>query len=239
VTTSPHDGRPDDTEAEAAVRHGLRTAAGTVTPSLWPAEAVRARARRARRTRRLATVLPMAAAVTVAAVLTTGLLRDRATGGPSGPTTPPAGQSTAVPQGPAVQVVAPERSIDIGAGLRMRLAPTKRCFSSGGSAWQCEDTASDDGGTPWIDPEVRTAPSGTVYVPLFIGPRAPARMTLTFAGRHAYPLRMAALWGAPGYTVGYLATSPPLLSGSLPETTVTAYDQQGNVLATVTEPASN
>jgi hypothetical protein len=238
VTTSPHDGRPADADAEAAVRHGLRTAAGAVTPSPWPAEAVRARARRQRRTRRLATVLPVAAAVAVAAVLTTGLLRDPTTGGPSGPTRPPAGQSTAVPQGPAVQVLAPDRSIDIGAGLRMRLAPTKRCFSSGGGAWQCEDTASVDGGTPWIDPGIRMAPSGTVYVPLFVGPRAPARMTLTVAGGHSYLLRMATLWGAPGYTVGYLATPPPL-SGALPETTVTAYDRLGNVLATVTEPASN
>jgi hypothetical protein len=183
----------------------------------------------------------MAAAVTVAAVLATGLLHDRATGGPSGPTAPPAGQSTAVPQGPEAQVIGPDQTIGIGAGLRMRLTPSKRCFASGGGAWQCEETASDDGGTPWIDPGVRTAPSGTVYVPLFVGPRTPARMTLTVAGRHSYLLRMATLWGTPGpgYTVGYLATSPPLPPGSRPETTVTAYDQQGNVLATVTEPASN
>lgn len=233
--TSPHDDSSDDTES--AVRHGLRAAAGEFTPSPWPGEAVRARAGRRRRARRLATVLPMAAAVTVAAVLTAGQLRDRATDGPSGSTTPTVGHSTAGPEGPAVEVVQPSRSVDIGAGLRMRLAPTKRCFSSAGGAWQCEAAASDDGGVPWIDPEVRTTPSGTVYVPLFIGPRSPARMTLTVRGHH-YPLRMAALPGTPGYATGYLATPPPPVPGSVPETTVTAYDRQGKILATVTEPAS-
>lgn len=179
----------------------------------------------------------MAAAVVVAAVLTAGQVRDRATGGPSGPTGPTAGHSTAPPEGSAVEVVSPSRSFDVGAGLRMRLAPTKLCFSSGSGAWQCGAAASDDGGDPWIDPGVRTAPHGTVYVPLFIGPRSPAHMTLTVADHH-YPLRMATLPGSPGYTVGYLAAPPPLVAGSLPETTVTAYDRQGHILATVTVPAA-
>ena len=235
MKTPPHDDSSHDTES--AVRHGLRAAAGAFTPPPWPAEAVRARAGRRRRARRLAAVLPMAAAVTVAAVMAAGQLGDRATGGPAGPTAPPAGHSTAVTRQSPLEVVLPEQSVDIGAGLRMRLAPTKLCFSSGAGAWQCEAAASDDGGEPWIDPEARSARDGTVYVSLYVGPRAPARMTLTVHGRH-YPLRMATLPGAPGYAVGYPATPPPEASGSLPETTVTAFDRQGTVLATVTVPAS-
>ncbi|MFC4036290.1 hypothetical protein ACFO3J_33315 [Streptomyces polygonati] len=233
---SPHDDCPDDTES--AVRHALRTAASAFTPSPWPAEAVRERAGRQRRARRLATVLPIAAAVMIAAVLAAGEMRDRATGRPSGLTPAASGRSTAGTEGSAVEVVPPGRSVDIGAGLRMRLAPTKVCFSSAGGAWQCEAAASDDGGVPWIDPRVRTAPNGTVYVPLFIGPRSPAHMTLTMQGHH-YPLRLATLPGAPGYSVGYLATAKPPASGALPETTVTAYGQRWDILATVTGSAEN
>lgn len=235
MRAAPHDDSPD--AAECAVRSGLRDAAAAFTPSPWPADAVRERAGRRRRARRLAAALPLAATVAVAAVLTAGQLRDRVMDGPSGPTAPTVRHSTAVPHGPAVEVVPPTRSVDIGAGLRMRLAPTKRCFSADGGAWHCENAAGDDGGTPWIDPEVRTVPRGAVYVPLFVGPRSPARMTLTLRGHH-YPLRMAALPGVPGYTAGYLTTPPPPPPGSLPETTVTAYDADGTILATVTVPPS-
>jgi hypothetical protein len=185
----------------------------------------------------MAQVLPLAAAVSVAAVLTAGQLRDRAASGPSIPSGPTAGHSTPVPEGPAVEVVPPNRSLDIAAGLHLRLAPTKLCFSAGAGAWQCHPVATDNGGDPWIHPDVRTTRGATVYVPVFIGPRSPARMTLTVQGHH-YPLRMAALPGAPGYTAGYVAGPPPPASGSLPAATVTAYDRQGNVLATVTVPAS-
>lgn len=235
MKTSPQDDSWDATEI--AVRHGMRTAADACTPSPWSAQAVRARAGRQRRARRLATALPLAAAAMVAAVLTAGQVCDLVTGGPSGPAAPAAGHRAALPVGSAVEVVPPSRSIDIGAGLRMRLAPTKLCFSADEGPWRCDAAASDDGGVPWINAEVRTRPNGTVYVPLFIGPRSPAYMTLTIQ-RHRYLLRMAALPGAPGYTVGYLATPPPPPSGSLPEVTVTAYDQRGNVLAAVTVPAS-
>lgn len=226
----PSDEPCDD--AESAVRQGLLAAAGALTPSPWPAAAVRARAGRRRRARRLAAVLPVLAAVAVTAVLTAPQLRDRAAGGPPDPT----GQGTALPDGPAAEVVPADRSVDVGAGLRMRLAPTKVCFSAAGGAWQCEAAPSDDGGTAWIRPEARPAPDGTVYVPLYVGPASPARMTLATRG-HRYPLRMAVLPGAPGYTAGYLAV-PLLFPGSLPEATVTAYDRQGRVLATVTVPAS-
>lgn len=229
---SPHDDASDDTER--AVRHSLRAAAADFTPPPWPGEAVRARAGRHRRTRRLAQVLPLAAAVTVAALLTAGQLRDRAASGPSGPT---AGHSTPAPAGPAVEVVPPNRSLDIGAGLHLRLAPTKLCFSSGAGAWQCKPVATDTGGDPWINPDVRATPDATVYVPVFHGPHSPARMLLTLQG-HDYPLRMATLPGSPGYTAGYVAAPPPPASGSLPAETVTAYDRQGSVLATVTVPAS-
>ncbi|MEU6850399.1 hypothetical protein ABZ901_10790 [Actinacidiphila alni] len=240
MTTGPYDDPPtegpsDDTEY--VIRQGLRAAAGAVAPSPWPGASVRARARGVRRARRLAAVLPVVAAVTVGAVLAAGQLRERATGKPSGPAAPTAGRGSHLPTGPAVDVIPASRSVDLGGGLRMRLAPTKRCFSSGGAGWECEAVASD-GGVPWIDPRVRTTPDGTIYVPLYIGPRGPARMILTVGG-HAYPLRMVALPGSPGYTAGYLAAPPPAAASvSVSETTVRAYDGRGAVLATATMPVA-
>lgn len=246
MSSQPYDGTaappgPPPTPEEDRVRRCLRDAVAVVEPSAWPADAVRERARRRLRNRRIATVLPMAAAVAACAVVTAAATHDRASVGPAA-TAPP---GPTVPVVPTTQVVPPGRVIDIGNGGRMKLESAGRCLGFGDGAWNCGDAVSGPGGAGTstspvgggsIGTRIRTGPNGTLYTPLYVGPRQPVRMTVTVEG-HVYPVRMVTLPGHPGYTAGYLVTPPEPAAGAARRLTVTAYDARGNVLATTGPPA--
>jgi hypothetical protein len=247
--TGPTAPAPDPATAEDQLRRHLRDATTSVQPSAWPAQAVRARARTRRRNRRIAVAVPLAAVMAACAVVMSAEVRDRASGTPATPAvSQPAPDPTSplTPLLPAEQVVPVGQAIAIGNGARMKLEPAKRCVDFGDGSWTCDDTTSANFQPGSISPparsgsvssQIRGDTDGTVYAPLYIGPEHPVRMTLAVGG-HDLPVQAVTLPGHPGFTAGYAIGPPPPASGATPEFSVTAYDAQGDVLATVTVPGS-
>jgi len=229
---------PSHDAAEDHIRYALRDAASAVEPSPWPATAVKERAARRRRTRRILATLPVAAAITACAALMSVESHDRAPDAPAPPavSSPPRPGPTQPPPTdvPTVRVVSPR---SVGENDRMKLEPDRRCTAQSDDEWTCESVADGNRTAGTVSSQNVSDQDGTVYAPLYVGPERPARMTVTAQG-HTYPVQVVTLAGHPGYAAGYVVGPPPPSPGVIPRLTVTVYDSRGKVMASLTSLAS-
>lgn len=188
--------------------------------------------------------LPVVAAVTACAVVIAAERHDPAPGEPVPTAVSPAHPTSPAPDPPPAtgsshaRVVQPGRPFSIGAGRRMKLEPSQRCFQDRDAAWICEDVMTRNQPVSTVSSQNLGSQHATVYAPLYVGPGLPTRMTVTVEG-HTYAAQVVSLAGHPGYAVGYTAGPPPHHPGSFPELKIMVYDATGHVLASLISPASS
>jgi len=166
----------DDRAVEDRLRQVLAETAGTVEPANWlPVAAVRQRAGRRQRARRLAVALPAVAAVTVAAALMAGAARHtRETVATPGPA--PAGRWSVLCATPSGAVARP------GEALPMMLQTGGPCADAGDAAGpHCVLHVEQP--LPAVDGLVPGTRAGAACVPVYTGPGPVVRTTLTLDGR--------------------------------------------------------
>ncbi|SEG26949.1 hypothetical protein SAMN05216223_104123 [Actinacidiphila yanglinensis] len=234
------DPRSRGMSAEDRVRAALHDAVRAVEPSPWRSAAVRQRAARLRRARRIAATLPVVTAVAACAVVMAAASHDRAPDRPAPPavsTSAPTPSPLPTTPAPAVRVVQPGRPFSVGDGERMKLEPTRRCIAESGDVWQCDDLGGGNHPAGSLSSQNRGDAHHVVLAPLYTGPVLPARMTVTIEGRR-YPVRLVTLPGHPGYASGYLIGPPPPGPDTMPAMTLRAFDADGTLMATLVSPAS-